>query len=361
MRKTILFTVALALAWALPGMAAKPDIPPGQLVKAASSSAVYYIDEDLTRHVFPNARVFQSWYDGFGEIITVEDEDISEFPLSGTVPYKPGKRLIKIQTDPRVYAVDDGGVLRWVKSEAAARALYGKNWNKFVDDLPDSYFANYTMGEDVDDSQDFDPEMKQQGKKIGHVLKDKRLKHQNKNQAGNLGENRGFGRDKVAVCHGFAKKPHTIFVSQAALKAHLAHGDSEGPCAGDDGDDQDGDDDDDTPADTTAPTVSNVSVLDITASTASVSWETDEPTTYSLYFDTDTSVVSAAPGFYDNSSVVATAVSGSVLESLHQVILDSLEALTEYFYKIVAADEAGNETSSDVGFLTTASTAGSSQ
>ena len=36
---------------------------------------------------------------------------------------------------------------------------------------------------------------------------------------------------KVAVCHKpNSKNPHTIVISQSALKAHLGHGDTVGPC-----------------------------------------------------------------------------------------------------------------------------------
>ncbi|HUP00627.1 MAG TPA: carboxypeptidase-like regulatory domain-containing protein [Gemmatimonadota bacterium] len=44
------------------------------------------------------------------------------------------------------------------------------------------------------------------------------------------------GEDRVAVCHfppGNPENFHTIFVGPAAVPAHLAHGDTEGPCEGD--------------------------------------------------------------------------------------------------------------------------------
>jgi hypothetical protein len=66
-------------------------------------------------------------------------DDLQAIPLGGNVHYKPGALLVKIQTDPKVYAVGANGNLRWVRSEAIARALYGSNWNKLVDDVPDSF------------------------------------------------------------------------------------------------------------------------------------------------------------------------------------------------------------------------------
>ncbi len=44
-----------------------------------------------------------------------------------------------------------------------------------------------------------------------------------------LGQYGEYGQYKVPVCHG-KKKKHTIFVSIAALPAHLGHGDTPGPC-----------------------------------------------------------------------------------------------------------------------------------
>ena len=55
----------------------------------------------------------------------VTDAQLAAYAIGGNVTYRPGTRLVKIQSDPKVYAVDAHGVLRWVKTEAAAIALYG--------------------------------------------------------------------------------------------------------------------------------------------------------------------------------------------------------------------------------------------
>lgn len=39
------------------------------------------------------------------------------------------------------------------------------------------------------------------------------------------------GQPKVTICHNASKNnPHSITIAQPALKAHLAHGDTPGPC-----------------------------------------------------------------------------------------------------------------------------------
>jgi hypothetical protein len=54
--------------------------------------------------------------------------------------------MVKIMSDPHVYAVARGGVLRWVTSEAVAARLFGSGWNKMIDDVSDAFFVNYTLG-----------------------------------------------------------------------------------------------------------------------------------------------------------------------------------------------------------------------
>lgn len=119
------------------------------LIKLVDSDSVYYCGADGKRYVFPNDRVYFSWYEDFSEVIEITLEQIAEIPLGGNVTYKPGVKMVKIQSVPKVYAVDRGGVLRWVRSIGTAEALYGENWNKMIDDIPDSFFMNYQIGEPI--------------------------------------------------------------------------------------------------------------------------------------------------------------------------------------------------------------------
>ncbi len=121
----------------------------GTLVKSASSSAVYFCGADGRRYAFPNERVYFSWYSNFNGVQTLTNEGLAAIPLGGNVTYRPGVKMVKLESVPNVYAVDKGGVLRWIKTSAEAAALYGKTWNKNVDDLSDAYFTNYTVGEPI--------------------------------------------------------------------------------------------------------------------------------------------------------------------------------------------------------------------
>jgi len=63
--------------------------------------------------------------------------------------------MVKISTDSKVYAVAGGGILRWVKTETMAKSLYGEDWNKKIEDIPDVFFTNYKMGDSIDEPSDF--------------------------------------------------------------------------------------------------------------------------------------------------------------------------------------------------------------
>jgi hypothetical protein len=116
-------------------------------LETTHDSAVYYVGSDGKRYVFPNSKVYFSWYANFDTVKEVSQSEISSLPIGGNVTYRPGTRLVKIISDPKVYAVEPGGVLRPIGSETVAKALYGNSWNKIIDDVPDAYFVNYTIGD----------------------------------------------------------------------------------------------------------------------------------------------------------------------------------------------------------------------
>lgn len=117
--------------------------------------AVYYYGQDGMRHAFPHERVFFTWYADFSSVVEVTDAAMSAIRLGRTVTYRPGVRMVKFTTVPRVYAVTRQGELRWVPTEDLAVALYGANWARNIDDLQDAYFTDYTYGPDISSVSDF--------------------------------------------------------------------------------------------------------------------------------------------------------------------------------------------------------------
>lgn len=122
---------------------------PGSLIKPFDSSAVYYCGADGKRYVFSSPGVYFSWYKDFSNVTVLGEAILAQIPLGGNVTYKPGSRMVKIETDPQTYVVDKGGVLRVVVNETIAESMYGTKWNTFIDDLSPTFFINYTLGEPI--------------------------------------------------------------------------------------------------------------------------------------------------------------------------------------------------------------------
>lgn len=142
----------------IPVMAATSlaQVQPGDLVRGTSLTAVYYYGKDGFRYVFPNDKTYFTWYSNFNTVKMLSDADLGKIQLGGNVTYKPGVKMLKINSDPKTYAIDGAGTLRWVKTEAAAVALYGSAWNKMIDDVPDAFFGNYKQGGmDIESGADY--------------------------------------------------------------------------------------------------------------------------------------------------------------------------------------------------------------
>jgi len=127
----------------------------GDLIRGETFSAVYYYGEDGFRYVFPNQKTYDTWYSNFDDVKFISDLDLGLIQIGGNVRYRPGVRMVKINSDPKTYAVDTDGVLRHVTSESVATDLYGSQWNTQIDDVPDGFFTNYSIGDAIDSSSQF--------------------------------------------------------------------------------------------------------------------------------------------------------------------------------------------------------------
>lgn len=122
----------------------------GDLIKMDGLSSVYFLAGDGKRYVFPNEKTYFSWYSGFSEVVTVPQSELESYPLGANVTVRPGTKLVKITTNPNVYAVEPNGNLVLVPDEATAEALYGEAWAARIIDVPDAFFTNYTVtGEEL--------------------------------------------------------------------------------------------------------------------------------------------------------------------------------------------------------------------
>ncbi|MFA5392817.1 MAG: hypothetical protein WC306_04035, partial [Candidatus Paceibacterota bacterium] len=81
----------------------------------------------------------------FSGVVTISQSELESYPLGANVTVRPGTKLVKITTNPKVYAVTAGGNLLAIPDEATATTLYGANWAKRVIDVSDAFFTNYKI------------------------------------------------------------------------------------------------------------------------------------------------------------------------------------------------------------------------
>ena len=140
---TILWSVGFS-AFVIPMTASATSA--GDVVRSTSLSTLYYYASNGKRYAFPNEKTYLTWYSSFSGVVTLSDSEMAAIPLAGNVVYRPGSRWVKIQSDPKTYAVTPSGAIRWIETEAVAVGLAGSSWNTFIDDVADVFFADYTVG-----------------------------------------------------------------------------------------------------------------------------------------------------------------------------------------------------------------------
>ncbi|MFA4845263.1 MAG: hypothetical protein WC654_01760 [Patescibacteria group bacterium] len=145
---TILWTVGLAAFVPTQAQAAEY----GDLIMGETLSTVYYYGSDGQRYSFPNEKTYFSWYADFDDVVEISDEDLADITLAGNIVARPGSHWIKIQSDEKVYAVSTDGSIHWVESEEVAEGLAGSDWNTNIDDVPDVFFVDYTVGDSLTDA-----------------------------------------------------------------------------------------------------------------------------------------------------------------------------------------------------------------
>ncbi len=115
------------------------------LIKGAGPAVYWY--KDGKRSAFPNLDSYRSYFgNDFSKVIRVPDTQLGTITLGANVKMKAGAYLIKIQSDPKTYAVEPNGTLRWIQTEAQAKALYGTAWAARVRDVDVSLFTDYAIG-----------------------------------------------------------------------------------------------------------------------------------------------------------------------------------------------------------------------
>ncbi len=125
------------------------------LVKIQGNSSVYFLDSNNLRHPIPDERVYFSWYQDFGGVVTIPVDEMTSYNLGSPVLVRPGTRLVQFVSftatgfeidDPKVYAVGANNVISHIDSPATAVSFFGTNWENRITAVSNLLFSNYTSG-----------------------------------------------------------------------------------------------------------------------------------------------------------------------------------------------------------------------
>ncbi len=151
MKKFLTYSVVIAtIIWslglgALVPLAAQAAYTPvaGDIIKAGTNPAVYYIGSDLKKQLFSNRVTYGSWFNDFTGLKNIATADLPT-DSGANVTVRPGTSLVKFDNSGAVYAVTPGAKLLPLVSGDAAKALYGTAWTLKLVTIQSSFEANYT-------------------------------------------------------------------------------------------------------------------------------------------------------------------------------------------------------------------------
>lgn len=304
---------------------ASSDITEDSLIKSKTKSTVYYYASDGKRYVFPNAKTYYSWFTDFSDVVEVDDERLAEISLAGNVRYRPGVVMVKIKTDPKVYAVGKNGLLRWIKTEELAEKLYGENWHLLIDDVPDVFFINYHIGSAIESESDFDPD--DESEDTPTINHNRRLRITIRAKRSNTSKCRAIPATPAVPAHKQGGKGRATPAIPATPARDCAH--QKKQANGID--------------DITPPVISDISTI-VGTTTATITWTTDEEST---------SIVEYATESLSTATTTKTASSSDLVIS-HEIELIDLATSTMYYFIIESTDAENNSaTSTEQTFTTT--------
>ncbi|MDG1949985.1 MAG: Ig-like domain-containing protein, partial [bacterium] len=123
-------------------------------IRTDSSPGVYSTFADGTRRVFMNSLTYFTWHNDFDAVETVETPVMSDYALTGVMLPKAGTVLVKIQSIPNVYYLEENPddeyrpILRWIPDEETAIELFGDDWALSVVDIEPTFFTKFVTSDD---------------------------------------------------------------------------------------------------------------------------------------------------------------------------------------------------------------------
>lgn len=168
LKKLLTYSVVVTtMVWSI-GLLAMPvsvgAAVSGDLVKRASSSAVYYLGADSKLHAFFSAADYFTWYPDFSGVKTISETEFSSYGLPGENVFpRPGVKLVQaVEGQPwhvynaNVYALSGNGVTHKIASAAVAAAIFGADWEKQIIPIDITIFSQFASGADVNSASDYD-------------------------------------------------------------------------------------------------------------------------------------------------------------------------------------------------------------
>jgi hypothetical protein len=168
-KRTLTMTVVITtIAWAMglsmllvPLAVLAEEANVGDDIKVADSASIYYLGAS-GRYVYPNAAIFASWGRSLAAVKTVSSAFLLGKDLKGNVKVKPAKLIQLVTNDTpwrvassKVYAVSANGTARWITTAEVAAALFGTGWESKIVAVPESLWANYTVGANIIAAADY--------------------------------------------------------------------------------------------------------------------------------------------------------------------------------------------------------------
>jgi hypothetical protein len=140
---TVLWSVGASFAPL--SASAAGSYPAGSLLamKGQSGAAVYLIGTDAKKHVFPSMKEYSTWYPNFDKVVRVAVAELDMYPDGAAVTVRPGTKLVTHKDTAKVYAIEPGGIARWIQTDTIAKALYGNNWTSRLVDVIPGFFSAY--------------------------------------------------------------------------------------------------------------------------------------------------------------------------------------------------------------------------
>ena len=163
-RKTFFYTLVASMVLSTVGVAGITNsanaATAGDVVKVGTSSALYMLDGNGKRFVFPHEMVYFSWFSDFSNVKTVSQSELASYTIGGNVTMRPGTKLIQFVTnespfqidDPRVYVVSPGGSIHHLETAQIASDLFGSGWESMIAPTVNTLAANYDSASPVSSS-----------------------------------------------------------------------------------------------------------------------------------------------------------------------------------------------------------------